>query len=162
MLVRTRVDAEDGSFHTTVISRSLDEGFEFIAGEVESQMGRYASTLFDVLCDASQVPDSCLERLRATVEDGAWVQTSPAGFNPFYQGLPRARVDFHAVTWDGVVRGEPVNEKSVEHEWTIVACPPGEDFTAFEIAQTLMWDADDNGEHLPEREAARLARCLSV
>lgn len=160
--MRTRVDAEDGSVRTTIISGSLEEGFEFVAAEARSQMGRYASTLFDVVCDASQVPDSCLEHLRATVVDGAWVQTTPAGFNPFYQGLPRARVDFHASTWDGVVRGEAINQRSVEHEWTIVACPPGEDPAAFELTQTLLWDADDRGDYLSESDAAQLASHLSV
>lgn len=156
MLCRSHMGG-DGSGTLVLICRTLEEGFDAVAGDLRSLKSQHGRLLVNVVGDSSVVDGHVVSWGRMPHVQKVVVS---AGAVSHYSGLPRAHVSVAGVLWDGAAGSVPVDARKFRRQWKIEACPTGYTPEVHDIARTLVWDAIDGGGLLPEEDALRSARAL--
>ena len=144
---------------TVYISATLEEALDGIMREMRLLLEEDYEVTLDVRTGAQNMKHLNLDRYRLGAGVRVFRQEAPVG--SALASMPRAEVTLYGTTWAGQDdNGDFLSWRDVHQLWEISACPTGMDPRVHEVAETLLWDAQEQGQVLSVDDAVTLAKAL--
>lgn len=157
MITRTSAYSfDEGTPIHVVIAETYTEGLAMIGRDIQEQLGAHNTGRAEIYACPTHLSKADFALLDLPKEVNTLFVSADHTFSN--DQLPRAAVTLNITKWSSPSAQTP--DRHLNRYWELRVCPPGTNPAVHELAETLMWDAEDAGYCISHAEAFEMAEAV--